>query len=186
MRGERLHEAARRNNVRRATTPSLHRCAISWPRCAPAGQRAGAARSQELSKSVCAPGERKRVLSPQSADACFAAQWGVTLKMGHRQVKGGLGRENILPLETSMLKIGGKSMEQWRYETFSIYFEKARSPPSNNTRLKRIRRRKQRLRLRHKALQLVRRRQRARRAPALWTARFAQGRFSTPARLLRR
>ncbi len=84
-----------------------------------------AACSQELSKiSLVRQANSKRVLPPPSADACFAAQWGVTLKMTPQQVKGVLARQNILPLETSTLKIGGKSTEQWRYETFSIYFEK--------------------------------------------------------------
>ena len=44
--------------------------------------------------------------------------------MTPQQVKGVLARQNVLPLETSTLKIGGKSTDQWRYETFSIYFEK--------------------------------------------------------------
>ena len=58
---------------------------------------------------------------PLAKDECFAARYGVTVGMTPEQV-GRLGR---LPkrIEEKPLEIGGRKTVQWRYETFSLYFE---------------------------------------------------------------
>jgi hypothetical protein len=58
---------------------------------------------------------------PLAKDECFAARYGVTVGMTPEQI----GRLERLPkrIEEKPLDIGGRKTVQWRYETFSHYFE---------------------------------------------------------------
>ena len=82
--------------------------------------------SQELSKLALVRQAADAKSGAPAAEACFAAQWGVSVGMTQEQVKDRLAQRGVSPLETSTLKIAGKSTEQWRYETFSIYFNNTR------------------------------------------------------------
>jgi hypothetical protein len=82
--------------------------------------------SQELSKVSLVRQAADPKSAPPTADACFAAQWGVRVGMTQEQAKSSLAQRGVTPLETSTLKIAGKSTEQWRFETFSIYFDNKR------------------------------------------------------------